>query len=95
MPEPPFRRLVRSDDSNRSHAPCEPATLPSSPPITTPKFIDFCRRLLDDRAGPVFLILNGHPVHRSKAVAGVRRTQCRAPTRFRIPAYPLQLNLDE
>src|SRR6266545_3640319 len=31
-------------------------------------FIDFCRRLLHDATGPVFLILDGHPVHRSKAV---------------------------
>ena len=31
-------------------------------------FIDFCRRLLDDSPGPVFLVLDGHPVHRSKAV---------------------------
>ena len=31
-------------------------------------FIDFCRRLLDDSPGPVFLGLDGHPVHRSKAV---------------------------
>jgi DDE superfamily endonuclease len=31
-------------------------------------FIDFCRRLLDDTLGPVVLVLDGHPVHRSKAV---------------------------
>ena len=31
-------------------------------------FIDFCRRLLHDSPGPVFLIVDGHPVHRSKAV---------------------------
>src|SRR5918993_1628572 len=31
-------------------------------------FIDFCRRLLDDSPGPVFMVLDGHPVHRSKAV---------------------------
>jgi transposase len=31
-------------------------------------FIDFCRRLLHDTPGPVFLVLDGHPVHRSKAV---------------------------
>ena len=28
-------------------------------------FIDFCRRLLRDAAGPVYLVLDGHPVHRS------------------------------
>ena len=31
-------------------------------------FIDFCRRLLHDSPGPVFLVLDGHPVHRSNAV---------------------------
>ena len=31
-------------------------------------FIDFCRRLRHDTPGPVFLVLDGHPVHRSKAV---------------------------
>ena len=36
--------------------------------LNGPVFIDFCRRLLDDTSGPVFLVLDGHPVHRSKAV---------------------------
>jgi transposase len=31
-------------------------------------FIDFCGRLLHDTPGPVFLVLDGHPVHRSNAV---------------------------
>jgi hypothetical protein len=31
-------------------------------------FIDFCRRLLADTPGPVFLVLDGHPVRRSNAV---------------------------
>jgi transposase len=36
--------------------------------LNGPVFIDFCRRLLQDSPGPVFLVLDGHPVHRSKAV---------------------------
>jgi transposase len=36
--------------------------------LNGPVFIDFCRRLLQDAPGPVLLILDGHPVHRSKAV---------------------------
>src|SRR5919109_4835753 len=36
--------------------------------LTAVVFIDFCRRLLHDTPGPVFLVLDGHPVHRSKAV---------------------------
>jgi transposase len=31
-------------------------------------FLDFCRRLLHDTSGPVFVVLDGHPVSRSKAV---------------------------
>ncbi|GAC1442559.1 MAG: hypothetical protein NVS3B26_17260 [Mycobacteriales bacterium] len=30
--------------------------------------IDVCKRLLRDSPSPVFLILDGHPVHRSKAI---------------------------
>ena len=36
--------------------------------LNGPMFIDFCRRLLHDAPGPVFLVLDGHRVHRSKAV---------------------------
>ena len=36
--------------------------------LNGPVFIDCCRRLLHDTPGPVFLVLDGHPVHRSKAV---------------------------
>jgi transposase len=36
--------------------------------LDAPKFIEFCRRLLNDTPGPVFLILDRHPVHRSTAV---------------------------
>jgi DDE superfamily endonuclease len=36
--------------------------------LNGPMFIDFCRRLLHDIPGPVLLVLDGHPVHRSKAV---------------------------
>ena len=36
--------------------------------LNGPMFIDFCRRLLHDATGPVVLILDGHLVHRSKAV---------------------------
>jgi transposase len=36
--------------------------------LDAPTFIDFCRRLLNDAQGRVFLVLDGHPVHRSGAV---------------------------
>ena len=63
--------------------------------LNGPVFIDFCRRLLHDTHGPVFLILDGHPVHRSKAVK-----QFAASTNGRLrlcflPGYSPELNPDE
>jgi transposase len=58
-------------------------------------FIDFCRRLLHDTPGPVFLVLDGHPVHRSNAVkAFVASTEGRLRLFF-LPGYAPELNPDE
>ena len=35
---------------------------------TTASFIAFCKRLVHDAPGPVFLVVDGHPAHRSRAV---------------------------
>ncbi len=32
--------------------------------FTSTQFIDFCKRLLHDADGPVFLVVDGHPTHR-------------------------------
>jgi transposase len=63
--------------------------------LNGPVFIDFCRRLLADASGPVFLVLDGHPVHRSKAVK-----QFAASTNGRLqlcflPGYAPELNPGE
>jgi transposase len=63
--------------------------------LTAAKFIDFCKRLLHDADRPVFLILNGHPVHRSKAVREFAESTSARLRLFRIPAYSPQLNPDE
>ena len=63
--------------------------------LTAPKFIDFCKRLLHDAPGPVFLILDGHPVHRSKAVRAFAESTAGRLRLFRIPAYSPQLNPEE
>jgi len=63
--------------------------------LTAPKFIDFCKRLLHDADRPVFLILDGHPVHRSKAVREFAESTEGRLRLFRIPAYSPQLNPDE
>src|SRR5918911_2730508 len=36
--------------------------------FTSARFIEFCKKLLYDTAGPVYLVVDGHPTHRSKAV---------------------------
>lgn len=58
-------------------------------------FIEFCKRLLNDAPGPVFLIVDGHPSHRAKAVAEfVAGTDGRLRLFF-LPGYSPQLNPDE
>jgi transposase len=58
-------------------------------------FIDFCRRLLHDTSGPVFLVLDGHPVHRSNAVkAFAASTGGRLRLLF-LPGYSPELNPGE
>lgn len=64
--------------------------------VNSAVFIDYCQRLLDDNPGrPVFLIVDGHPSHRSN-----RTKEWVASTggRFRLfylPGYSPQLNPDE
>jgi transposase len=63
--------------------------------LNGPVFIDFCRRLLHGAPGPVFLVLDGHPVHRSKAVkAFAASTNGRLRLCF-LPGYAPELNPDE
>jgi transposase len=63
--------------------------------LNGPTFIDFCRRLLHDAPGPVFLVVDGHPVHRSNAVkAFAAATDGRLRLAF-LPGYAPELNPDE
>jgi DDE superfamily endonuclease/winged helix-turn-helix protein len=60
--------------------------------LNGPVFIDFCRRLLPDTPGPMFLVLDGHPVHRSKAV---KQFAASTGDRLRLcflPGYAPELN---
>ncbi len=58
-------------------------------------FIEFCKRLLKDAAGPVFLIVDGHPSHRANATKQfVASTQGRLRLFF-LPGYSPELNPDE
>lgn len=63
--------------------------------MTASKFIDFCKRLMADTSGPVFLIVDGHTTHRAKKVnAFVASTGGRLRL-FQLPGYSPQLNPDE
>lgn len=44
--------------------------------LTADIFIEFCKRLMKDTSGPVFLIVDGHPVHRPRK----SRTSPQTPT---------------
>jgi transposase len=59
------------------------------------KFIDFCDKLLTDTSGPVFLVVDGHPVHRTKAVKEYVASANGRLRLFRLPAYSPELNPDE
>jgi transposase len=63
--------------------------------LNGPVFIDFCRRLLHDAPGPVFLVLDGHPVHRSKAVKQFAASTNGRLRLFFLPGYAPELNPDE
>ena len=63
--------------------------------LNGPVFIDFCRRLLDDTSGPVLLVLDGHPVHRSKAVKQFADSTSGRLRLCFLPGYAPELNPDE
>ena len=58
-------------------------------------FLDFCRRLLADATGPVFLVLDGHPVHRSNAVKAFAAASGGRLRLCFLPGYSPELNPDE
>jgi transposase len=63
--------------------------------FTSATFLDFCERLLHDADGPVFLVVDGHPVHRSRAVKQFAAGTDGRLRIFGLPGYSPQLNPDE
>lgn len=63
--------------------------------MTADKFIEFCKRLMADTTGPVLLIVDGHPVHRSKKVKAFAAASNGKLRLFQLPGYSPQLNPDE
>lgn len=63
--------------------------------LTADRFIEFLVRLLKNQSGPAFLIVDGHPVHRSVRVkAFVEATDGKLKL-FHLPSYSPELNPDE
>ena len=62
--------------------------------FTTPVFVEFLRRLVR-QAGKAFLIVDGHPVHRSAAVKRWLAQHAKELRLFYLPGYSPKLNPDE
>lgn len=58
-------------------------------------FIDFLRRLVRQAKRKVFLIVDRHPVHRSRKVKEWLRKHARSISLFFLPSYSPELNPDE
>ena len=63
--------------------------------MTAGKFVQFLERLLDNQKRPVFLIVDGHPVHRAKKVKEFVVTTAGRLRLFQLPPYAPDLNPDE
>jgi len=58
-------------------------------------FLSFLRRLVKHAGRKVFLIVDGHPVHRSEAVRNWLERYRKRMEMFFLPAYSPDLNPDE
>ena len=63
--------------------------------MTSSVFIEFLKRLTYRSTRPIFLIVDGHPVHRSKAVREYVAAQNEQLRLFVLPPYSPHLNPDE
>ena len=63
--------------------------------FTAPVFLEFLRRLVKHAGRKVFLIVDGHPVHRSRKVKAWVRQRPGQIELFRLPGYSPDLNPDE
>jgi hypothetical protein len=58
-------------------------------------FLEFVSRLIKQVGQKVFLIVDGHPVHRSKQVYEWVSAHCKQITLFFLPGYTSELNPDK
>ena len=63
--------------------------------VTADVFIEFLKRLMHGSTRPIFLVVDGHPVHRSAKVRKFVEGLDGKLQLFRLPAYSPDLNPDE
>lgn len=63
--------------------------------FTADVMIEFVRRLIRHSPQKVFLIVDGHPVHRSRKVKRWLKKHCKHIRMFLLPGYSPELNPDE
>ena len=63
--------------------------------VDSATFVEFCKKLVDDSDGPVYLIVDGHSTHKSKITREYVESTQGALTLFFLPPYSPQLNPDE
>ena len=63
--------------------------------VTAPVFVEFLKRLMQGMKRPVFLIVDGHPVHRSVKVQQYVASTKGQLQLFLLPPYSPELNPDE
>ena len=86
-----FRANLMSSITNRGHL----CFLVFAGSFNAEIFIRFCRRLLRQRRRRVFLIVDGHPVHRSGAARDWLHAHRERIRLFFLPGYSPELNPDE
>lgn len=60
-----------------------------------PVFVEFMRRLIKQGKGKVYLIVDGHPVHRSRKTKAFVEENAKRLRLIRLPGYCPELNPDE
>lgn len=64
-------------------------------PVTASVFREFLKRLMIGTTGPVFVIVDGHPIHRAKLIKDFVERLGGQLTLYFLPPYSPQLNPDE
>lgn len=63
--------------------------------LTAPLFIQFLERLIKGQEKPIYLVVDGHPVHKSKKVRDFIEEQNGRIELYYLPGYSPELNPDE